>query len=172
MTKTWVIADTHFGHANICNFTRNDGSPLRPWDDVTEMDEALIQNWNGVVSPEDRVYVLGDLCMNRRSIPTVGRCNGRKVLVKGNHDLFKIEDYLPFFDDIRACVTSPHNYILSHIPIHPESMGRWKVNIHGHTHSNSVLDKLGKPDNRYKCVSVEQTDYRPVELTELLNSLS
>ena len=52
MTKTWVIADTHFGHANICNFTRNDGSPLRPWDDVTEMDEALIQNWNGVVSPE------------------------------------------------------------------------------------------------------------------------
>jgi len=170
MTRSWVIADTHFGHWGVCKFTRSDGvTPLRPWDNPTDMDTAIIRNWNELVRPEDRVYILGDLCINRKAIQTVGRCNGRKVLVKGNHDIFKLKDYLPFFDDIRAYVTSPKQYIMSHIPISEASLGRWQINIHGHTHSNSVLDKFGNPDSRYVCVSVEQTEFKPVELTELLN---
>ena len=162
MTKTWVIADTHFGHANILNFKREDGTPLRDFPSVEAMHETMIQNWNAVVAPEDRVYMLGDVAISRRGIRHIGRLTGRKVLVKGNHDIFKLKDYQPYFDDIRAYVTSPHQYILSHIPIHPSSMGRWLVNVHGHTHS------VPSPDPRYVCVSVEQTNYTPVLLDTIL----
>jgi len=135
------------------------------------MNKVLVDNWNALVNPEDRVYVLGDLAISRNSIGVVGRCNGRKVLVKGNHDIFKLKDYLPYFDDIRACVTSPHQYILSHVPVHPGSLGRWKINIHGHTHANSVLLENGQKDDRYYCVSVEQIDMRPKLLDDILKEV-
>jgi calcineurin-like phosphoesterase family protein len=164
LTKTWVYADPHFGHAGVCKFLRDDGTPLRPWDDPQEMDEALVKNWNERVHPQDRVYLLGDVCINRRAIPTLGRLMGRKVLIKGNHDIFKITDYLPYFDDIRAYVVHKNPYggklIMSHIPIHPESLGRFGINVHGHLHYNTVGDP------RYVCVSVEHTDYAPLELHE------
>jgi len=167
MTKTWVIADTHFGHAGVCKFLRADGSKLRPWDDPHDMDEELVRRWNSVVHPEDRVYLLGDVAMKRSELKTLGRLMGRKVLVKGNHDIFKLDDYRPYFDDIRAYVVGKTKddmrFILSHIPIHPGSLGeRFKVNIHGHLHANKL------DDPRYVCVSVEHTDYYPVELSNYI----
>lgn len=170
MTRTWIIADPHFFHVNICKFLRADGTPLRPWDDAAEMSEALIKNWNSVVHPADRVYVLGDVAMSRKALDaSLPRLMGRKVLVKGNHDIDKLSYYSKYFDDIRACVQRK-GFILTHIPIHPESLGRWGVNIHGHLHSNVVLDSKGRPDRRYFCVSVEHTNYHPVELTQVLET--
>jgi len=49
MPEVFIISDTHFGHNNIVKFNRSDGSPLRPWDNVDQMDDALIKNWNRVV---------------------------------------------------------------------------------------------------------------------------
>lgn len=96
---------------------------------------------------------------------------GRKVLVKGNHDIFKLKDYLPYFDDIRAYVVGKmkddRRYVLSHIPVHPDNLIRFGINIHGHLHQNVVwLD--GEPDERYHCVSLEHTDYKPVELSKFI----
>lgn len=177
--RTWVIADPHFGHALM--------TKLRPWDTIEEHDEALIANWNSVVGESDRVYVLGDVAMNRRCLPTIGRCNGKKVLIKGNHDIFKLKDYLPWFDDIRAYVVKPkHGLIMSHIPIHPQSLERWKLNVHGHLHEYIItktqmmrtIESIGVrhcdphqvPDPRYKCVSMEQINYTPVLLDSLLTN--
>lgn len=166
MVNTWVIADTHFGHAGVCKFLRDDGTKLRPWDNPDEMDEALVANWNAVVDDKDRVYVLGDVVINRRCLKTLGRLKGRLCLVKGNHDIFKLSDYTPYFDDIRAYVVmhtgDGRKTILSHIPIHPESVGRFGINIHGHLHYNKV------DDDRYVCVSVEHTDWRPITLNEAI----
>jgi len=166
MNNTWVVADPHFGHAGVCRFLRNDGTKLRPWDHPDDMDKALVENWNSVVEDKDRVYVLGDVVINRRCLPTIGLCKGRKVLVKGNHDIFKLKDYEPYFDDIRAYVVgkthSGFMYIMSHIPIHPDSLGRFGVNIHGHLHSNKL------DDPRYICVSVEHTDFKPKNLNEII----
>lgn len=166
--RTWVIADTHFGHQGVCNFLRDDGTKLRPFETAHEMNKVLVDNWCSLVHPQDRVYVLGDLALSRKSIDVVGRCTGRKVLVKGNHDHFKLKDYLPYFDDIRACVTLPGQAILTHIPIHPGSLGRWGLNIHGHTHQRVVLNERGHPDPRYFCVSVEQTGFAPCPLDKIL----
>lgn len=167
MSKTWVAADHHFNHANILNFKREDGTPLRPFKSIEEHDEEIIRQHNNLVDNEDRVYLLGDFCMHRRAIHFASRLNGRLVLVKGNHDIFKLKEYIPFFDDIRSYVVQKdkdgHKVIMSHIPIHEESVGRFGTNIHGHLHYNKI------DDPRYVCVSLEHTDYAPIEVHQALS---
>lgn len=169
----FVIADTHFGHKGVCRFLRDDGSKLRPWDTTEEMDEAMVALWNATVGPKDKVYVLGDFCINRKALPTAGRLNGDKVLIKGNHDVFRLEEYTPYFRDIRA-YTVLERAILSHIPVHPTELVRFKLNIHGHLHDRAVQhygrDEEWFDDPRYVCVSAEQTGYKPIPLEQALKT--
>jgi calcineurin-like phosphoesterase family protein len=45
MPAVFLVADTHFGHTGVCQFTRNDGvTKLRPWTDPNEMDEDMIKS--------------------------------------------------------------------------------------------------------------------------------
>ena len=87
--KTFLISDTHFGHGNILNFTRDDGTPLRGgFTDIDHHDEFLIQNWNKVVGVNDKVYHLGDVGFKSfaKLKETMDRLKGTKILIKGNHD--------------------------------------------------------------------------------------
>lgn len=169
MPTTFLIADPHFGHIGVTKFLCDDGSKMRPWDCPDEMDNALVQNWNSVVRPQDRVYVLGDVVINRRCLPTIARCNGKKVLVKGNHDIFKLHEYAEYFDDIRG-TWMVSNLLLSHIPVHAGSFGRCVANVHGHLHYRQVTNgELVDP--RYVCVSVEQINYTPVTLESVLEEV-
>jgi calcineurin-like phosphoesterase family protein len=163
--KRFLVADTHFGHVGVCNFLRDDGTKLRPWTNYEEMDADMVKLWNDTVGPKDTVYHLGDVVINRRALSTLSLLNGRKVLIKGNHDIFKLEDYLKYFDDIRAYYIDD-NFIMSHIPIHPDSKGRFKGNIHGHLHHRRVLLPDGNIDPFYYCVSVEHTFYTPIEISK------
>lgn len=166
--QTWCVADLHLGHRNILTFDDGNGTLIRgaKFKDIEEHDESIIQSWNSLVGPADRVYVLGDVVSNRRALVSLGRLQGRLVLVKGNHDIFRIEDYLKYFDDIRACVVQKdqdgNKVILTHIPIHPDSLGRFGTNIHGHLHQNKL------DDPRYVCVSLEHTDYKPIQIHQAL----
>ena len=170
------MADPHFGHSGVCRFLRADGTKLRPWDDSHKMTEDMILWYNEMVHPEDRVYILGDVAMNRKGLDaSVPRLNGRKVLVKGNHDMDKLSYYSQYFDDVRAYVVKK-GFIMSHIPIHPGSMGRWSVNIHGHLHANKVMALESHPDltyedKRYFCASVEHTNFRPILLDDILKKV-
>jgi calcineurin-like phosphoesterase family protein len=155
MSTTFLISDTHFGHLGVTKFLREDGTKLRPWDSVEEMDEAMIENWNKVVTHNDKVYHLGDVVINRKALHTLYRLNGTKVLIKGNHDLFRLDEYTPHFKDIRAYHVLDQ-FLLAHIPVHPESLERWSAQIHGHLHANTLKNK------RYINVSVEQIDYTPI----------
>ena len=165
MANVFLVSDTHFGHAGVCRFLRDDGNKLRPWDDPDEMDEAMIERWNSVVRMNDKVYHLGDVVINRKALSTLYRLNGDKVLIKGNHDIFKLEEYTEHFRDIRGYHVL-NGMILSHIPVHEESIARFGVNIHGHLHSNRVM-KNGAIDPRYFNVSVEQIDFTPISLEDL-----
>lgn len=177
MSKTFLISDTHFGHHGVTQFLREDGSKLRPWDNVEEMDEALVENWNKVVGVKDKVYHLGDVVINRKALPIMSRLNGEKVLLRGNHDVFRMSEYALYFKDIRGS-HKLDTFILTHIPIHPASLARWcGGNIHGHLHSNNVMrnvtlsDTNGKQimekDPRYICVSVEQINYTPINFEQI-----
>lgn len=159
--KTFIISDTHFGHQGMCEFTNDDGSKVRPWLLSQDADRHMIEKWNATVGKEDKVYHLGDVAFHSRHLEIMAMLNGRKVLIKGNHDRLKLSQYIKYFKDIRG-VHILDRIILSHIPIHPASKARFKGNIHGHTHSNFVLDENGKRDKWYFNVSVEAIDYTPI----------
>ena len=175
MPSVFLVSDTHFGHTGVCRFTRNDGvTKLRPWDSAEEMDEAMVKAWNERVKPNDKVYHLGDVVINRKALPILNRLNGDKVLIRGNHDIFKDEDYTPYFRSLRGYHVM-NGMILSHIPIHSESLGRFGVNIHGHLHADRVMlpGFNGKitdiVDTRYHCVCVEQTpDFAPILFEDVI----
>jgi len=177
MPAVFLTSDTHFGHAGVCRFTRRDGvTKLRPWTDPEEMDEAMVQRWNDRVRPTDKVYHLGDVVMSRKSLAIMDRLNGDKVLIRGNHDIFKDEDYRKYFRELRAYHVM-NGMILSHIPIHSESLGRFGVNIHGHTHADRVMRPLATSgrsdvvDVRYHCVCVEQTDFAPILFEDVIKRI-
>ncbi len=162
MANIFVVSDTHFGHSNILNFRNADGSKVREFETGEEMDDHMVERWNSVVRLQDHVYHLGDVAMRREHLPTVSRCNGHKRLVRGNHDIFKTKDYLKYFDEIYASRVLD-GMIFTHIPIHPESLGRFSVNVHGHVHGQPQ----GHYGLKYYNVSVEVMDYTPVSLEEL-----
>lgn len=174
--RTWVYSDPHFYHRNICRFEREPGVKLRPWDDANEMTEDMIRWYNEMVDDQDRVYILGDVAFSPANMKnSVGRMKGRKVLVPGNHEPPKMRKYFDLFDDVRGYVVKK-GFIMSHIPIHPGSLSRWKLNIHGHTHANETMYDAGEsfgqtvelPDPRYFCACVEQTNFRPILLDDIL----
>ena len=177
MPSVFLVSDTHFGHAGVCRFVRNDGvTKLRPWDTAEEMDEAMVKAWNERVRPTDKVYHLGDVVINRKALGIMRRLNGDKVLIRGNHDIFKDTDYREHFRELRAYHVM-NGMILSHIPIHSESLGRFGVNIHGHTHANRVMMPgfNGKitdiVDVRYHCVCVEHTDFAPILFEDVIQRI-
>ena len=182
MPSVFLTSDTHFGHANICKFTNYDGSKTRPWDSVEEMDEDMVQRWNETVGPNDKVYHLGDVVINRKSLQILDRLNGDKVLIKGNHDIFKLNDYTKYFRDVRAYHVM-NGCILSHVPVHKDSIARFGANIHGHLHANRVRKPRGVNvktgeilysndiDPDYCCVSVEHTDYRPILFEDVIQKI-
>lgn len=136
---------------------------MRPWTDPLEMDEFLVSEWNKVVRPKDKVYHLGDVAMRRKDIATVGRCNGHKRLVRGNHDDFPTKYYLPFFEEIYG-VRVFEDMIFSHMPLEIQSIKRKWTNVHGHVHNNVPDMHLGP---KYLNVSVEVTGYRPLSFEEV-----
>ena len=174
MPSVFLVSDTHFGHAGVCRFLREDGTKLRPWDNPDEMDEAMVKAWNETVKPTDKVYHLGDVVINRKALKTLHRLNGDKVLIKGNHDIFRLEEYTQHFREVRAYHVM-NGMILSHIPLHPESLGRFGVNIHGHLHSNRVMKDNGYGgkviDPRYHSVCVEMTDFRPILFEDVIKRI-
>jgi len=179
MPTTFLISDTHFGHEKTCTtFRREDGSPLRPFASAEEMDEAMFSRWNARVRPNDKVYHLGDVVISRRFLSVLARLNGDKVLIRGNHDIFRDEEYRTYFRELRAYHVL-NGMILSHIPVHEASLGRFGVNIHGHLHASRVKRARGVDartgavlygtdnDLRYHCVCVEQTDFAPILLDDV-----
>jgi calcineurin-like phosphoesterase family protein len=191
MPAVFLVSDTHFGHAGVCRFLRNDGvTKLRPWDNPEEMDEEMIKRWNETVRPNDKVYHLGDVVINRKALITLGRLNGDKVLIRGNHDIFRDDEYRKYFRELRAYHVM-NGMILSHIPIHEESLGRFGTNIHGHLHANRVMktvriersapppfdprpymDEEKVVDVRYHCVCVEQTDFAPILFEDVIKRIT
>ena len=184
MPAVFLVSDTHFGHTGVCRFTEADGvTKIRPWTDPDEMDEAMIAAWNDRVRPNDKVYHLGDVVINRKALPTLARLNGDKVLIRGNHDIFRDDEYRTYFRELRAYHVM-NGMILSHIPLHEASLGRFGVNIHGHLHTNRVLKARGvdaktgatlysnEIDVRYHCVCVEQTpDFAPILFEDVIKRI-
>lgn len=192
MSNRFYISDLHYDHAGILTFKRDDGTPLRPFESLDQMQATITHNWNKVVGQVDTVYVLGDVCLSKstKALEFLGQLKGRKILIRGNHDIAKLTQYAKYFDDVRA-YDKKDGIICSHIPIHPQSLARFGVNVHGHLHYQEVrrLDQGGQfvgnfgfvpslglvdygPDTRYFNVSVERINYTPIEYSELKDAIA
>lgn len=169
-SEVFIVSDTHFGHEGMCQFVKPDGSKVRPFTDASAMDECMVERWNSKVKPSDKVYHLGDFCIPRKSLQIARRLNGKKILIKGNHDIFKIGEYIEHFSDIRAFHLL-NGCLLTHAPVHPMCLERFGCNIHGHTHLNEVrrASEIGgmEIDPNYLNMCVELTDFAPLHIDDV-----
>lgn len=172
----FITSDTHFGHANIIKYCK------RPFADVEEMNETLVANWNAVVSSEDEVWHLGDLALGKApDIIAIGRqLNGKKYLLRGNHDrnnwsVYAAAGFKQAMGWGKTAVGTKHigdfGYLyFSHRPPTDEQLQKTyaRLWIHGHTHStHGVMNRL-RP--RTMDMSVEGWDYAPVAWPEIVKT--
>ena len=152
----FVTSDSHFGHENILSFKKANGEPVRPFSSMQEMHEQMVERWNKKVGPKDIVYHLGDVATERSGLRQLDRLNGKKILIKGNRDLFPCIEYFWYFYEVHGAFYHD-NFILSHIPVHESALKTFKGNVHGHLHCHLIND------GRYFNACVENHDYAPVE---------
>lgn len=158
----YLTSDLHFGHSKVLEFTGPEGQRIRPFASVEEMHEVIAENYNKVVKPQDTCYILGDVAIPRSGLQQLSRLNGRKILIHGNHDTYKTQDYLKYFDQIRG-VGFKDRIFFTHIPVHPDTFrgGSIRGNVHGHLHIHRVMDG-DVLDPRYFSVCLEVNDFAPV----------
>lgn len=170
----FFTSDTHFWHARVIEFC------ARPWPDVQSMNEGLIKNWNETVGPDDTVFVLGDFVFGGvgKITDIMGRLNGTKRLVIGNHDgRCKPDKWVKLgFETAQhsdLVVVDDRALLCSHFPWreyqHDERTFKQQLEynptawlLHGHVHCE--WKRKGNMIN----VGVDQWNYRPVSLDEIV----
>ena len=158
MSQVRFISDLHLGHKAIHIFSGKERGGVTS---VEEHDEYIVKQWNSVVSKNDLVYILGDVCFDEDKLPLLKKMKGNKHLILGNHDKLTLDKYKPYFNKIHGFMKYKGAAWLSHSPIHPQEL-RDKWNIHGHVHQKSV------PDYRYINVCVEALNGQPISWNDLL----
>lgn len=156
----YFTSDTHFGHRNIIKYSK------RPFNSVEEMDEALITNWNERVQPTDEIYHLGDFAFKgSNSQEVMDRLNGKKHLVRGNHDPKHRENQLRGWEWIKDYYLLRYNgekIILFHYGLRVWDCSHYgSIALYGHSHG-------GLPGNDQSLdVGTDCWNYRPVTLAEI-----
>lgn len=172
----FYISDLHFGHAAIIRLCK------RPFSCVEEMDEIMTENWNKYVKKNDLVYVAGDFAYkNKISAATyLKRLNGRKILVRGNHDKeietsrearSELECVLPIthtFDP--AC--GGHYISICHYPLLIWPGKNESLMIFGHIHNDTKGNHwlFIKYNERLLNAGADINGFKPVTLDELIEN--
>jgi len=168
----YFISDTHFNHSNIIKYCN------RPFNNVEEMNEAIINNWNSIVSDEDTIYHLGDFALGTKDsiIDIVNRLNGKKYLIRGNHDRWSVSTYESFgFTVLKNAPIKIDEYklMLSHIPIPDSQIPKGFINLHGHIHDKNLYECIEKYEqSRYSIekhinISCDVTDFKPISIDDI-----
>lgn len=159
MQKVFFTADTHFASEAIRLYEN------RPFSDAEQMDRALIERWNSVVSAEDIVYHLGDFGAPGREAEVLSQLNGIKYLVKGNHDTQDSEYYrrAGFREVYDLPVLFRGFWLLSHEPLYVNTNMPY-ANLFGHVHANPMFKDFSP---QHYCVCVERTDYAPIAFEKI-----
>jgi len=153
----FFTADLHLGH-KLAARLRGFGT------DVDAHDRYVINKLNSRLIKKSKLWVLGDVGFSRRSLELIRELKTEnRVLILGNHDVAKAELYLEYFKDVHGALKYK-SYMLTHIPIHPQELLRFKANIHGHIHVGGTTQNIG---GRHCNVGVEWNGYLPVPFEEL-----
>ena len=188
--KIFFSSDQHFGHRNVINFCN------RPFADEKAMRQALIDNWNSVVGPDDIVVTMGDFFWfnNSHSIKKcIDKLNGKEIyLVPGNHDTVKsfhrvIDERFHILSDIThiylRCEDTNRWYyktfeiVCTHYPQSTWShRDKGAINLFGHIHSgprseNDYDQDLTLHIGQQLDVGVDNQEYKPISFEDVLYQL-
>lgn len=172
---TWFISDTHFGHANIIKYSK------RPYKDVDEMNEMMIQEWNKLVKPEDNVHHNGDFAFMPvdKLEKLLWRLNGNIHLVLGNHDKEIVKNKNRLLKQGKFNTIQNYNELKLNgqmIVLFHYGLRVWNKSHHGsillYGHSHGSLPPYGKSvDIGVDCKEITK-EYRPIHLDEVLKYMS
>lgn len=155
----YFIADTHFSKENIRLYEN------RPFESVAEMNRAIVQRWNDRVNQEDEVYVLGDFGADGQEALILRQLNGRKFLVKGNHDVQANQYYRDCgFEEVYDYpIIIKDFWILSHEPLYVNTNMPY-ANLFGHVHNSPIFKTYS---SQHYCVSAERINYTPISFDDI-----
>lgn len=156
--STFFISDLHFNHTNM--------ALKRGFSSAEEMNDHIIERWNSVINKRDTVYILGDVTMEKRvGYELLDLLKGEKNIILGNHDMRQhVPELLKHVRTVAGMMNYKGEFILTHCPVHPSELEfRFKYNIHGHVHENTL------DDPRYINVCCEAVDYTPVDFLKLID---
>lgn len=133
--QIWFTADHHLGHFNIISHCQ------RPFQNLEEMDETLVANWNARVGKKDLVYHLGDIVFRSSQHPQkyLDRLNGKIHLIRGNHDkdgvLKKCASHFSAVDDLKTIKINGQKIVLCHYAMRVWDCSHWgSWHLYGHSH--------------------------------------
>lgn len=166
----WFSSDYHISHDNIIRFCG------RPFKDVADMQQALIERHNSVVAPDDVVYLVGDTFWDKSDWSPdsvtrfLRRLNGTIILLPGNHDDKTLRKYMGSISYERAMPEIEYgdaSFVAFHYPMlsWPKSF-HGSICVHGHTHSKQ---KHTVPDRRLVNVCVDAWDFYPASAVQIID---
>lgn len=175
MKNIFFCSDTHFGHSNIIKYSN------RPYENVAEMNEALIQNWNALVKPADEVWHLGDFAFMQFDVfkTLLRQLNGNIYFVRGNHD--KIIDQnrveilrqgkIKTIQDYAEVKVAGKMIVLAHYGHRVWNKSHYgSIHLYGHSHGSLPPHGLSV-DVGVDCKEITP-EYRPIHLDEVLKYMS
>lgn len=177
MGKIYVTSDWHFGHEKDFIFKP------RGFNNASEMNDAIVKNYNDIVDVDDDVYVLGD-CMlndNETGIKLIKSLKGKIHIILGNHDSqARMNLYKDCYNVVEMCYATVIRYngymfYLSHYPSicgnhdADKPLHRKVINLCGHTHT---ADKFADWDKGLIYhVEVDAHNCTPVLLDNIIKEL-
>lgn len=163
----YFTSDLHLGHNAVIRMQN------RPFADVEEMNRILIQNYNAVVHKGDTAYILGDLSHHLNAAKAnelIQKMNGKKILLKGNHDVNYDPELFEEICDFKTVSFSGQNIALMHYPMLSWPKSRHgSIQLHGHIHADMSYNEKNREEGilRYD-VGVDANYYYPVSLQQIL----
>lgn len=172
ITYNYLYSDPHWGHKRIIEYCN------RPFTDVQHMELELISRYNAMVGSSDSVLFLGD-CFFAPFLAAkdiMDKLNGKKYLLKGNHDKFKYSQllslgFMEVADKYFKSKLGGISIYYSHYPFSGYSQDtryeerrppQDRVIVHGHTHEKTKLTSKGTVH-----VGVDGWDYGPAPIEEV-----
>ena len=178
MSETWFTSDLHMMH--------NKGFLFEPrgFSNERDMCEALVENWNKIVKPNDIVYDLGDIALSdvQEAAKYIKKLNGKHFWIRGNHDTNNKVDYLMdncwdklyFIGWADMLKYDKYHFYMSHYPaltanFDDKKFSQHVINLHGHTHQRT---NWLQPDNPFMYhVGVDSHSNTPVHIDEVLTDI-
>lgn len=172
MSDIFVTSDLHFCHDRDFIYKK------RGFSNISEHDEAIIENWNKVVKWNDTVYILGDLmlCDNVQGLHNFKKLNGEKRIIIGNHDT---SNRLALYQSVYNTEVMGYgallkaenlSFFLSHYPTITDNYDNVRVyNLCGHNHTDNKW--LHESIGAIYHVELDAHNMTPVSLETIIKDL-